>query len=271
MCKHFLSILIFFVLCSFATGQTVLAENSISSGYGDIGEGGQSFTVVKSVQITEIQLKVQAINGGSDFTIFLSGYDPWNHVHGPTLGEKTISKESLTAFPGDSWISVIFDSPITLTSGIYAFNFDTHNEETPGAYNNYAMESSNVFRGGRRILAPSGSNWYTNHHDLAFRIIGFGDPDSFSPPIPSDPHLKIHGLSTRTWTTSRFVDYEHMTQSGVVYARESSTDLISWDGYVSYRLGDGFNVSASASALNYHRFFIRIRPILLADTVGQKE
>lgn len=250
--------------------QVLLQENLSYTGYSDVSDGGQSFTLIKPISITEIQLKAEAVNGGSDFTVYITEYDPWNHVHGENLGQKRIDRETVESLMGDAWISIAFDTAIAMGEGIYAINIDTHTEETPGSYNKYAMGSADVFSGGRRILAPSEYNWYTNHHDLAFRIFGFGDTDAMTPQAPVIPEVRALGTSTRSWSQALFLDFEYPTENGVVYARSISLDLSEWGSFSGYTLGNGSVFSSSSGVSNTDRLFVKIVPFLLGDTVGRK-
>jgi hypothetical protein len=253
-----------------ANGQVVLAENAIYGGYVDSSDLGQSFTVADNISISKVDLNVAAVNGGAGFTVYISSYDPWNHIHGERLCEKFVDGVGFGEYPNGSWIAVDFDETVDLSPGIYSINIDTHSNGAPGGYNRYAVTSTNVFVGGRRILAPGNGNYYTNHHDLAFRIYGMGSPQSLIPPVPKVPRLQVDGISTRTWTTSKFLDYTHDTVAGIVYFCHYSFDLKTWDVSDGSTLGGGGSHSGLVSDLGYGRVFIRIESVNLGDTVGRK-
>lgn len=254
-----------------ANSQIVLAENIIYSGHADINDLGQSFTIDDTIVVTSVELNVATVNGGAEFTVYLSTYDPWNHVHGDRLCEKLVGVQNVSAYPVGSWVTVDFRDQVTLTPGIYSINIDTESNGAPDGYNTYAVTSSNVFVGGRRILAPSSSNQYTNHHDLAFRIFGFGSPSSLIPPAPMIPTIQVWGISTRTFTSSKFLDYSHETDPGIVYFRQYSFNLESWSNSSSSDLGDGGVHSDSASDLGRGGVFIRVQPVNLGDTVARRK
>jgi len=164
------------VFAPFAKGATVSISQPAFTGVADFSPSGfgQSFTANGDYLIVAIDLYVSSSSGGSDATLRLYDFNSSLPALGASvLGIGTFFESDLNAVP--QWVRVELASPVPVVNGNeYAFTIVA---KDPGGsatgWNNYGMNSSDVYSGGGRINVSPVSVRTT---DLAFQVVTVPEP-----------------------------------------------------------------------------------------------
>jgi hypothetical protein len=163
-----------------AKGATVSISQPTFTGIADFSPSGfgQSFTANGDYSIVAIDLYISSSAGGSDATLRLYDFNSSLPALGASvLGTGTFFESDLNATP--QWVRVELLSPVTVTNGnAYAFTIIAMD---PGGsatgWNNYGVNSSDVYAGGGRITVTPVSVKTT---DLAFQVVTVPEPGAVS-------------------------------------------------------------------------------------------
>lgn len=168
--------LVLVIFTPFAKGTTVSISQPTFTGIADFSPSGfgQSFTANGDYLIVAIDLYISSSAGGSDATLRLYDFNSSLPALGTSvLGAGIFFEADLSVVP--QWVRVELLSPIPVTNGNeYAFTIIA---KDPGGsatgWNNYGVNSSDVYSGGGRITISPVTVRTT---DLAFQVVTVPEP-----------------------------------------------------------------------------------------------
>lgn len=159
------------ILAPSAKGVTVSLSQPTFTGLADFSSSGfgQSFTANGDYLIVAIDLYISSSAGGSDATLSFYSFDSsLPALGGSVLGTGTFLESDLSSSP--QWVRVELFSAVPVINGNeYAFTIvakDPGGSET--GWNNYGVNSSDVYSGGGRITVNPVAVRTT---DLAFQVV----------------------------------------------------------------------------------------------------
>jgi len=140
---------------------------------------GQSFTANGNYLITAFNLYISSSAGGSDITLRLYDFDSLASTLGSVIRGSGILLESSLS-PTAAWKTVTLSTPVNVTSGAtYAFTIvakDSGGSAT--GWNNYGVNSADVYAGGNRLNIGSGSSVSKQASDLRFQVVAVPEPST---------------------------------------------------------------------------------------------
>jgi len=135
---------------------------------------GQSFTANGDYSIVAIDLYISSSSGGSDGTLRIYDFNSSLPALGTSiLGTGTFFEADLSLAP--AWVRITLLSPIVVTKG-NEFAFTIVAKDPGGSatgWNNYGVNSSDVYPGGSRITVDPVTMKTT---DLAFQVVTIPEP-----------------------------------------------------------------------------------------------
>jgi len=140
---------------------------------------GQSFTASSDYSITAINLYISSSFGGSDITLRLYDFDSLASKLGSVVqGSGTLLESNLS--PTVAWKTVTLTAPLNVVSGAtYAFTIIA---KDPGGsatgWNNYGVNSADVYSGGNRLNIGSGGVVTKQVSDLSFQVVAVPEPST---------------------------------------------------------------------------------------------
>lgn len=160
---------------------TIVISQPISTSLADYSPAGfgQSFTANGDYSITAINLYISSSSGGSDITVRLYDFDSLASTLGSVVrGIGVLSESSLS--PTAAWKTVTLAAPVDVVSGAtYAFTIIA---KDPGGsatgWNNYGVNSADVYAGGNRLNIGSGSSVSKQVSDLRFQVVAVPEPST---------------------------------------------------------------------------------------------
>lgn len=140
---------------------------------------GQSFTANGNYSITAINLYISSSAGGSDITLRLYDFDSLASTLGSVVRGSGILLESSLS-PTAAWKTVTLATPVNVISGAtYAFTIIA---KDPGGsttgWNNYGVNSADVYTGGNRLNIGSGTSVSKQVSDLRFQVVAIPEPST---------------------------------------------------------------------------------------------
>jgi hypothetical protein len=140
---------------------------------------GQSFTANGNYLITAFNLYISSSAGGSDITLRLYDFDSLASTLGSVIRGSGILLESSLS-PTAAWKTVTLSTPVNVTSGAtYAFTIvakDSGGSAT--GWNNYGVNSADVYAGGNSLNIGSGSSVSKQASDLRFQVVAVPEPST---------------------------------------------------------------------------------------------
>jgi hypothetical protein len=168
-------------LSAAAQAATIVISQPTSTSLADYSPTGfgQSFTANGTYSITAINLFISSSAGGSDITLRLYDFDSLASTLGSVVRGSGILLESSLS-PTAAWKTVTLATPVNVTSGAtYAFTIIA---KDPGGsatgWNNYGVNSADVYAGGNRLNIGSGSSVSKQVSDLRFQVVAVPEPST---------------------------------------------------------------------------------------------
>lgn len=140
---------------------------------------GQSFTANGNYSVTSINLYISSSFGGSDITLRIYNFNSLTStLGGAVLGSGTLLESRLSATAG--WRTVTLSVPVAVVSGSsYAFTVIAKDPGgTATGWNNYGVNSADVYSGGNRLNLGSGSSVSKQASDLSFEVVVVPEPSA---------------------------------------------------------------------------------------------
>ena len=138
---------------------------------------GQSFTANGNYSITAINLYISSSAGGSDITLRLYDFNSLAATVGSVVQGSGILLESSLSTTA-AWKTLTLTSPVNVVLGAtYAFTIiakDPGGSET--GWNNYGVNSADVYAGGNRLYLGSGNSVIKGVPDLSFEVMAVPEP-----------------------------------------------------------------------------------------------
>ena len=179
--RHLALFALLFGAIATAHAATIVISQPTSTSLADYSPTGfgQSFTANGNYSITAINLYISSSAGGSDITLRLYDFDSLASTLGSVVRGSGILLESSLS-PTAAWETVTFLTPVNVTSGAtYAFNIVA---KDPGGsatgWNNYGVNSADVYAGGNRLNIGSGSSVSKQASDLRFQVVAVPEPST---------------------------------------------------------------------------------------------
>jgi hypothetical protein len=182
MKRQYIAVLALLIGASAPTqAATIVISQPTSTSFADYSPTGfgQSFTANGNYLITAFNLYISSSAGGSDITLRLYDFDSLASTLGSVVRGSGILHESSLS-PTAAWKTVTLSTPVNVTSGAtYAFTIVA---KDPGGsatgWNNYGVNSADVYAGGNRLNIRSGSSVTKQASDLRFQVVAVPEPST---------------------------------------------------------------------------------------------
>jgi len=201
--SHISLLTLIFGLAGESHAATVVISQPTFTGLADYQPTGfgQSFTANGNYSITAINLYISSSAGGSDITLRLYDFNSLAATVGSVVQGSGILLESSLS-PTAAWKTLTLTSPVNVVLGAtYAFTIiakDPGGSET--GWNNYGVNSADVYAGGNRLYLGSGNSVIKGVPDLSFEVMAVPEPATgmlFSIAIT----ITAMSRTRRGWTT----------------------------------------------------------------------
>jgi len=201
--SHISLLTLIFGLAGESHAATVVISQPTFTGLADYQPTGfgQSFTANGNYSITAINLYISSSAGGSDITLRLYDFNSLAATVGSVVQGSGILLESSLSTTA-AWKTLTLTSPVNVVLGAtYAFTIiakDPGGSET--GWNNYGVNSADVYAGGNRLYLGSGNSVIKGVPDLSFEVMAVPEPATgilFSIAIT----ITAMSRTRRGWTT----------------------------------------------------------------------